>query len=179
MKWIRARLLEFDSRGTMYRAPTNYAPRRGSNAEIRDRAGNPRRGQAHARRNPGHLAEVLRGAAHHAAGAVAAQLRHGRQDLLRVHRAEREGRARPRQPGRLPGESHLCRTPHDRPHLRRRLVAASELLLCSAEQVATALNRLIQPFVRLAGEADAATGIVGAMRGNKTTRKSEISSSRT
>ena len=44
------------------------------------------------------------------ADSVAAQLRHRRQDLLRLHRAQRRDGARTRQPGRLSGQQRRAKS---------------------------------------------------------------------
>src|SRR5258708_10115339 len=59
-------------------------------AEVRDRAQHPRRWKAFRQGTCGHFPEILlRASESGTADPVVAELRHQRQDLLRVHRAER------------------------------------------------------------------------------------------
>src|SRR5262249_41526556 len=76
--------------------------------------------EAQRRRAAGHQPEVERGARGPRAGdPVAAELRHRRQDLLRLHRPRRGHHLRARPLRRLPGEQRLAGLPGDRPRHRR------------------------------------------------------------
>src|SRR5881296_1608985 len=85
-------------------------------AQVRDREGHSRSGESDGAGAAGDLPEVLRGVARDgAADPVGPELRDGRPDLLRVHRAERGDRPQARPEGRLSCEPNLTDTDGDRP----------------------------------------------------------------
>ncbi|CAA9542235.1 MAG: hypothetical protein AVDCRST_MAG88-108, partial [uncultured Thermomicrobiales bacterium] len=91
-------------------------------AEVRDRARDSRCRPVDPRATQGHLPDLLRRPEHDgAADPVAPELRHQRQDLLRLHRAGRGHGARARAAGWLPGQRRGCGHGDHRPDDRRGL----------------------------------------------------------